>query len=188
MKFKNILLGVSGSIAAGFIHEYIRIIQETYQPHKINIIMTETATRFINPGTVKYIINGSVFTDLFEKNEEYKIPHVHLTDQADIFIILPTTANTIGKVANGIADNLLTTSVLAAKCPVIICPNMNEYMLNRKSVQRNLLLLEKDGYKVMETEFATQLSSGRKVKGGLPLPNEFVKQLEGLLEHGRIII
>lgn len=183
MEFKNLLIGISGSIGAVEIHSYLTELQQRYNC-SINIIMTDTAKKIVNLESLKYFVDGYIFNNMFESTSKFKIPHVHLSGWADAFIILPATANTIGKIANGVADDLLTTAAMAATCPVIIIPNTNEQMYNRRAVQRNIQYLKEDGYIIIEPEGeGVQLSTKKKIKGAMPNPQELVSQLEGMVLH-----
>lgn len=183
MDYKKILVGISGSIGAVEIHSYLTEIQNTFNC-SINLIMTESAKKIVNPDSLKYFIDGHLFENMFDYNSDYKIPHVHLPNWADILIILPATANIIGKIANGIADDLLSTAAMAAACPVIIVPNTNEHMYNRLAVQRNIKSLKEDGYIFIEPEGeGVQLSTKKKIKGVMPSPKELVIQIEEMILH-----
>ncbi|GLB60014.1 flavoprotein [Cytobacillus sp. NCCP-133] len=183
MEYKKILIGISGSIGAVEIHSYLTEIHQRFNC-SMNIIMTESAKKIVNPDSLKYFVDGYVFDNMFDSYSEFKIPHVHLPNWADVLIILPATANIIGKIANGIADDLLATTAMAATCPVIIVPNTNEHMYNRRAVQRNIQELKEDGYIFIEPEGeGVQLSTKKKIKGAMPSPKEFVSQLEGMILH-----
>jgi phosphopantothenoylcysteine synthetase/decarboxylase len=186
VEIKNVLVGVSGSIGAVEIQNYLAMLRSEWNC-SINVILTESAAELIQSDTVRYFIDGNVFLKTTDSTEQFKIPHIHLTAWADLFVIIPASANIIGKVANGIADDLLSTAAMAAKCPVVFCPNMNEFMLNRKAVQRNLKQLQEDGYLIVEPgeEDAIQLSTGQKVQGAMPSPGQFVERLREVLRgHG----
>lgn len=183
MDYKKVLIGISGSIGAVEIHSYLTEIQNRFNC-SINIIMTESAKRIVNPDSLKYFIDGYIFENMFDANSNFKIPHVHLPNWADVLIILPATANIIGKIANGIADDLLSTAAMAATCPVVIVPNTNEHMYNRQAVQRNIQALKEDSYIFIEPEGeGVQLSTKKKIKGAMPSPKELVSQLEGMILH-----
>jgi phosphopantothenoylcysteine decarboxylase/phosphopantothenate--cysteine ligase len=167
------------------IHYYLEELMKAYDC-EIHIIMTAHAQKFYQKEILKCFINGNIYTDLFDSaSPQFRIPHVQLTDWADIMIILPATANIIGKIANGIADDLLSTAAMAATCPVVIAPNMNENMLQKPAVQRNLQTLRDDGYFILESAEANaiQQSDGKKVKGAMPEHTTFIQDLEALLRQ-----
>ncbi|MFD2169561.1 flavoprotein [Tumebacillus lipolyticus] len=179
---KNVLVCIAGSIGAVEIQNYLTVLRSTWGS-SIHVIMTESATKMIQKDTVNYFIDGNVFVNSTDSTDQFKIPHIHLTAWADLMVIIPASANIIGKVANGIADDLLSTAAMAAKCPVIFCPNMNEHMLNRPAMQRNLKQLKEDGYLIVEPgeEEAIQLSTGQKVQGAMPSAGQFIPRLEETL-------
>lgn len=182
MAIQNVLVGVSGSIGAVEIHNYLHQLRTKFGC-RIQVIMTESAAQLVNADTLRFFFDGDIYLSPTDSTAEFRVPHVHLTQWADVFVIVPATANIIGKIANGIADDLLSLAAMAAKCPVVIVPNMNEHMYNRGAVQRNLKTLAEDGYLVIEPSDAEaiQLSSGQVVKGAMPPPNELTDQLELLL-------
>ncbi len=147
----NILIGITGGIAAYKIPQLCRLF--ILNGHNVKVIMTENATKFITPLTLESITGNRVYLDDFEIYiEPDKIKHISLSDWADIFIIAPATANTIGKIANGIADNLLTSSVLAydRSKPIIIAPAMNSKMYKNDFFQRNLNVLKDANFFIVE--------------------------------------
>ena len=123
LKDKTILVGVTGSIAAYKAATLVSMLVKTGA--EVRVLMTKNATNIINPITFETLSGHKCFIDTFDRNFEFKVSHVSLAQKADIFLIAPATANTIAKVANGMADDMLTSVFLAAKCPKIICPAMN---------------------------------------------------------------
>jgi len=150
----NILIGVTGGIAAYKIPQLCRFF--TLNGHNVKIIMTESAAKFVTPLTFEAITGNRVYLDDFKEYiEPENIKHISLTDWADIFIIAPATANTIGKIANGIADNLLTSSVMAydSNKPLILAPAMNTKMFKNRFFQKNLNLLRENGVFIVDPTF-----------------------------------
>ncbi len=146
---KNILIGITGGIAAYKILELIRLYKKNNA--NVKVIMTENATNFVTPLTVRTLSNNPVYIKQFE--EENLFPeHVSLGTWADIFVIAPASANTIGKIANGICDNLLTSIACAFSKPVLIAPAMNCEMWNNPFVQENIKKLENNGYQIIAPE------------------------------------
>ena len=122
-KGKNIILGVTSSIAA---YKSANVASALVKKGcNVNVLMTENATNFINPLTFEELTKHKCIIDTFDRNVQYNVAHISLAVSADAFIIAPASANVIGKIANGIADDMLTTTVMACKCPVIISPAMN---------------------------------------------------------------
>ncbi|WP_157729388.1 flavoprotein [Tumebacillus algifaecis] len=182
MDINKVLVGISGSIGAVEIQNYLTALRSTWGA-SVHVIMTESAASMLQSSTVNYFIDGNVFLKSTDSTDQFKIPHIHLTAWADLMVIIPASANIVGKVANGIADDLLSTAAMAAKCPVVFCPNMNEHMLNRPAMQRNLRRLKEDGYLIVEPggEDAIQLSTGQRVQGAMPSYSQFIPRLEEIL-------
>ncbi|WP_304963102.1 flavoprotein, partial [Thomasclavelia cocleata] len=132
---KTIIVGVSGSIAAYKVCELVRTLKKNN--YDVEIIMTHNATKFISPLTLGALINKPVLIDDFDK-EGYKIKHISYAKKADCFVIVPATANIIGKIANGICDDVLTSTFIAATCPKLIAPAMNVNMYDNLATQRNI--------------------------------------------------
>ena len=164
-KGKTVVLGVSSSIAA---YKAAGIASALVKKGcDVNVIMTQNATKFISPITFEELTKHKCLVDTFDRNFEYNIAHIALAQKADVFIIAPATANVIGKIANGIADDMLTTTIMAAKCPKIIAPAMNTNMYENPIVQANLKKLEGYGYTVISPADG-RLACGTVGKGKLP--------------------
>lgn len=174
MENKNILLGITGGIAAYKMASVASTL--TKKGHEVHVVMTESAQEFISPITFRAITGLPVETDLFSEPEKHEVKHISLADKADIALIGPATANIIGKIANGIADDLLSTIITAITVPVIIAPAMNVNMLNNSIVQENLNYLSKKGYKII-APFEGMLACGYVGKGRLPDPDILVEYI-----------
>jgi phosphopantothenoylcysteine decarboxylase/phosphopantothenate--cysteine ligase len=162
---KKILLGVAGGIAAYKVADWVR--QLTRLGADVTVVMTRAAQNFVTPLTYSALSGNKVYTDMFDPADAEKIPHISLAKQADLIIIAPATANTIAKLANGLADNLLSTSTLAATCPVIIFPAMNSTMYLHKATQNNLKRLKEYQYHVVSPE-SGPMACGDEGPGRLP--------------------
>lgn len=147
---KTIVLGVSGGIAAYKAAQLASDLGKTGAD--VHVIMTRNATEFVSPMTFETLVNNRVAVDTFDRNFEYNVEHVALAKKADVFLIAPATANVIAKMAAGIADDMLTTTVLAARCPKIVAPAMNTGMYDNPITQRNLQTLREFGVAVVEPE------------------------------------
>jgi phosphopantothenoylcysteine decarboxylase/phosphopantothenate--cysteine ligase len=148
MKNKNILLGVTASIA---IYKACEILSRLKtQGFQVTVVMTPEAQEFIKPIVFESLSGNKVYCKLFDRAEAYDIEHVSLAKKADLILIAPATANIIAKIACGICDDLLTCVVCATKAPVLICPAMNENMYKNKITQANIKKLESLGYKFVE--------------------------------------
>lgn len=146
---ENMLLGVTGSIGIISYADYILMFREKLVKN-IRIIMSKSATKFITPFSLRVYSGNDVYTDSFDIADNIYIPHLELVRKSNLFLILPATANTIGKLANGISDNLITTCVIAARVPVVIVPGMNSDMWFSNANQRNVKLVKELGYHIME--------------------------------------
>ena len=168
---KNIVLGVSGGIAAYKSVELLRLFVK--EGANIRVIMTKYAQAFVGALTFKALSGQAVCTDLFEKSDDASIRHIDWAEQADAVVIAPATANIIGKLANGIADDALSTFMMAVTCPVVLCPSMNTHMFESNAVQRNLEMLRSDGYFVIDPEPGS-LACGTTGPGRLPEPRDIL--------------
>lgn len=162
---KNILLGVTGSIAAYKITVLITALKRLNA--EVNVIMTKNATEIITPLTIERLSGNRCIVDTFDKNVQYSVKHISLAQSADIVMIAPATANVIGKIASGIADDMLTTTVMACKCPVYISPAMNTAMYENPIVQDNIAKLKSYGYKFIEPAVG-RLACGTTGAGKMP--------------------
>ena len=136
---KKIVVGVTGSIAAFKVAGWVSTM--TKEGADVSVIMTAAGSRFVAPLTFAALSGNPVLTDMFKAEESHAISHIELGQKADLLLIAPATANTIAKLAHGIADDLLATTVLAASCPVMIAPAMNSGMFENPITQRNIRLL-----------------------------------------------
>lgn len=175
---KKIVLGVTGGIAAYKAAELIRALIKSGA--QVKVIMTKSAKEFITPLTLQTLSQNQVYTDMFVPVDKYEMAHITLAEFADAFVIAPATANIIGKIASGIGDDLLSTTIMAQEKPTLICPAMNDKMLANPIVQKNINKLKKFGYAVMESAEG-ELACKTKGKGRLPDIAEIVEAVETLL-------
>ena len=177
-KGKTIILGVTSSIAA---YKSANVASALVKKGcNVNVLMTENATNFINPLTFEELTKHKCIIDTFDRNVQYNVAHISLAVSADAFIIAPASANVIGKIANGIADDMLTTTVMACKCPVIISPAMNTNMYENPIVQDNLAKLERFGY-IIVPPAEGRLACGAIGKGKMPDEQVLLDYLERAL-------
>lgn len=170
---KTIVLGVTGSIAA---YKSASLASALVKEHAdVHVIMTPNAVNFINPITFETLTHNKCITDTFDRNFEFDVKHISLAKKADLFMIAPATANIIGKLASGIADDMLSTTVMAAKCPVVLAPAMNTAMYDNSIVQENMRKLRMHGYTVIEPS-AGYLACGDTGRGKMPEP-EYLKDV-----------
>lgn len=170
---KNIVLAVTGGIAAYKMADVASMLVK--QHAEVHVVMTKNACRFIAPETFQVLTKHKVYTDCFDEDVEtdVKVPHVTLGTEADCILVAPATADVIGKIANGIADDMVTTVVLPARCPILISPSMNVYMYENAIVQDNLRKLARFGFQIIEPATG-HLACGYDGKGKLPAPEELV--------------
>lgn len=167
LKEKTILLGVTGGIAA---YKSASLASRLVKAGaEVRVIMTEHATNFINPITFETLTGHKCITDTFDRNFEFQVEHVSLAKKADVIMVAPATANTIAKLAHGLADDMLTTTILASHAPKLIAPAMNTGMYENPVTQDNLALLKKYGMEVIEPA-AGHLACGDEGKGKMPEP------------------
>jgi phosphopantothenoylcysteine decarboxylase/phosphopantothenate--cysteine ligase len=164
---RNIVVGVSGGIAAYKSAELVRALVK--KGADVRVMMTENACRFVRPLTYEALSGNPVCVDLFDGSEDAAIRHIEWAGQAEAVVIAPATADIIGKMAAGIADDALTTFLLAVTAPVLVCPAMNTNMYKNRAVQRNLNLLRKDGYEILEPG-SGELACGTTGPGRMPEP------------------
>lgn len=165
LKDKTVVLGVTGSIAA---YKMANVASMLVKQHcDVHVIMTENATKFIHPITFETLTNHKCLVETFDRNFQFHVAHVSLGQKADCMLIAPASANVIGKLANGIADDMLTTTAMAATCPKIIAPAMNTHMFFNPVVQDNLKKLEGYGYEVIAPA-SGRLACGDVGAGKLP--------------------
>ena len=148
LKGKTVVLAISGSIAAYKMANVARMLLK--QHCDVEVLMTQNATQFINPITFESLTGHKCLVDTFDRNFQFQVEHVSIAKKADVVMIAPASANVIGKLAHGIADDMLTTTVMACKCKKIISPAMNVNMFENPIVQDNLKILEHYGYEVIQ--------------------------------------
>lgn len=164
---RTVVLGVTGSIAAYKIANLASSLVK--KGANVHVIMTKNATNFINPITFETLTGNKCLVDTFDRNFEFNVEHVSLAKQADIFMVAPASANVIGKIANGIADDMLTTTIMACKCHKIISPAMNTNMFENPIVQSNIQKLKDYGYEIIEPA-SGYLACGDVGAGKMPEP------------------
>lgn len=147
----SLLLGVTGSVGVISIPYYIKMLRDNIAKNVV-VIMSYSARKFITPYTLRLFSGNYVHTGVFDVTNDSLVPHIHLVRNSDLFLIMPATANIIGKLANGIADDLISSVAIASPVPVAVVPSMNSIMWNSKAMQQNLLSLEKLGYHVLQPE------------------------------------
>lgn len=162
----RIIFGVCGCFATVSIPNIILWVQYELGIKDIQVVMTKNAQYILDKRSIEMTIDRAVIGDWNEAPNR-AAPHVKLARWAQLIVVMPTSANFLGKLANGIADDFLSTTLLAAECPVVLAPAMNSAMWKKKSVQRNVEILRADGYAVMEPEMGLELASGTTNMGSM---------------------
>lgn len=171
---KTVLLGITGGIAAYKMANVTSALRKTGA--EVHCILTQNATQFITPLTFETLSNNRCIVDTFDRNFQYDVAHVSLAKKADVILIAPATANVIAKLAHGLADDMLTTTVLASRCPKLIAPAMNTAMLENPATQENLATLRRYGFTVIEP--ATGMLACKDVGSGkLPEPEVLCEEI-----------
>lgn len=172
LKGKKIVLGVTGGIAVYKAVDLVSRLRK--QGAEVRVVMTDHAKEFVTPLTFKEISGNKVAVSMWESNQEFNVEHIALANWADVFIVAPATANIIAKMACGIADDLLSTTLLAAQAPIIVCPAMNTGMYNHPATQENLGKLQSRGVTIMPPAVG-MLACGVSGPGRLPEPQQIVE-------------
>lgn len=175
LKGKTVVLGVTGSISA---YKMANVASMLIKKHcDVHVIMTQNATHFINPITFETLTNHKCLVDTFDRNFQFHVAHVSLAQKADCMLLAPASANLIGKVANGIADDMLTTTIMACDAPKLIAPAMNTHMYQNAIVQDNLEKLKRFGYEIIEPA-SGRLACGDVGSGKLPSEEVLIDHIE----------
>ncbi len=185
---KIVVLGVSSGIATYKTLELVKLLKKEAE---VFVVMTKSATQMIDKKEFERASGNKVYSELFEKNFDYKhilkvrkVDHIDLADKADVIVVAPATANIIAKIAHGIADDFLTTTILAANSPVIICPSMNVHMWNNPITQENVLKLKTVGYIVIHPEKG-MLACGYEGEGRLPQVEHILDEVDTQMRYSR---
>ena len=176
----NIVIGITGGIAAYKACGIVSYLKS--QGANVDVIMTKNATEFITPLTLETLSGNKVVTDMFQRPDYMEVEHISLANKADLFLIVPATANIIGKVANGIADDMLSTTIMATDAPVIFAPAMNNKMYANPIVRDNITKLESYGYKFIEPSIG-HLACGYDGRGKLPKSEEIIDYVKKLIKE-----
>lgn len=178
LKDRRIVLGVTGSIAAYKAVELLRLLQK--EGAKVRVVMTRSATKFVSPLTFSTLSRYPTAVSMFSHPQRFEIEHISLAEFAELLLIAPATANVIGKIASGIADDLLTATAMSVSCPVVLAPAMHSQMWSNPIVQDNMRKLKENGYHIIEPEEG-ELASGSVGKGRLASLEKIVSYVKDLL-------
>ncbi|MGC9030815.1 MAG: bifunctional phosphopantothenoylcysteine decarboxylase/phosphopantothenate--cysteine ligase CoaBC [Desulfomonilaceae bacterium] len=175
---KQILLGVSGGIAAYKIPILVRLLKQADMD--VHVVMTRAAKQFVTPMTLATLSGNRVWESMWEDDHSPSVAHISLADKADLAVVAPATANIVGKLAAGVADDMLTTVLMAVQCPVLLCPSMNVNMFRNPMVQRNLRMLRDVGYHILDPDSGF-LACGWTGQGRLPEPEDICEAIKRIL-------
>lgn len=178
----RITVYLTGGIAAYKVVEVIRQLQK--QHHEVKVVMTKNAQKFVTTNLLAALTKEPVLDDLWTKDVESSVPHVALARWTELAVIVPATANFMAKIANGLADDAASTTLLATNAPKLIVPAMNDQMWLNPATQRNLTILKKDGFKIMEPTIGL-LAEGYAAKGRMPEPDQIVAWVENQIHQDR---
>lgn len=178
LKGKNVVLGITGCIAAYKACEIVSRLKKLGA--NVDVIMTKNATEFVQPLTFETLSNNPCITDMFKREKEWEVEHVSLAKKADVFVIAPATANIIGKMAQGICDDMLSTTVLATKAPILVAPAMNTNMYTNEQFFENLSTLKNRGVKVVNA-VEGRLACGDVGKGKMAEPIDIVNEIVSII-------
>lgn len=176
---KTVVVGVCGGIAAYKVVDVVSRLRKSGAD--VHVIMTENAAKFVSPLTFQSISHNPVITDMFAEPKQWSVEHIALADRADLIVVAPATANIIGKVANGIADDMLSTTIMATKAKVLFVPAMNYNMYENQVVQENIEKLSYLGYMFMEPDTG-MMAEGSSGKGRLPEPIRIFEEIKSQLQ------
>lgn len=180
LKNKNIVLGITGCIAAYKSASLISLLRR--EGANVYVIMTKNAQRFITPLTIRTLSKNPVVTDMFEEVINFEVEHISLANKADLLLVAPATANIIGKIANGIADDMLSTTIMATKAPVVLSPAMNNNMYENPIVKFNIEKLKDYNYYIIEPKVG-MLACGVEAIGKFPDIQDIVNYIKKVIKE-----
>jgi phosphopantothenoylcysteine synthetase/decarboxylase len=177
---RKIVLAVTGSVgAADTIPRFIGILRSIFAENVV-VVLSESAKNFVSPYVASLFSGQPAVADFFAA-EPFAVPHIQCCEGADVLLVMPATANIIGKVANGIADEIVSATVLAATCPVVFVPSMNGVMWSKKAMQRNAARLREDGYHIIEPTWGTEIANFERTFGAMPPFTRILREMASLL-------
>lgn len=174
-----IVVGITGGIAAYKVPHVVN--QLKYQGADVHVILTAHGAKFVTPVTLQTLSLNPVRTEMFDAGADWKMEHIDLADRAHLVVVAPATANLLGKVAHGLADDLLSTTIMSTRAPVLLCPAMNVHMYANPIVQENIRSLKKHGYHFLDPDEG-DLACGYEGKGRLPESDVILRTIQRLLK------
>lgn len=176
----TLLIGATGAVAVLQLPHYLMHLKAMFAG-RVRVMLSPSASRFITPYAAGLYADGPVFTDDFEPLDGMRVPHIELTREADLFIVMPATANILAKCAQGACDGLVQTAVLASPRPVVFVPSMNEVMWRKPATQRNVAQLRADGHTVISPRAGLEIADLKPTFGVMPRVTELVPELQAVL-------
>lgn len=177
---EKILVCITGAVSAVVMPSYIAQMRKVWKCN-IHVMMTKNATKFVTPYALQLHSGNSVFVDNYQIDDSILVPHIKLSNEVDVLLIMPATANIISKIANGISDDLVTTSILATKKPIIFIPSMNHRMWNNAILQENVSKLLKYGYNFIHPNVGVEIQDLTETNGVMPKLNDIILAVEEIL-------
>lgn len=177
----RVVVAVTGSIGALWAAQFVLMLRADRHVRSVGVVMSASATEFVTPVAMRAVAGEPALTGLFDSGAPFAVGHVQASEQADLMIVMPATANIIGKVAAGIADDSVSASILAAACPVLFVPNMNDRMWRRPAVQRNLRTIRRDGHAIVPPVQGVVIATGKPGMGAMP-------EFDAILEAARRVL
>jgi phosphopantothenoylcysteine decarboxylase len=181
---ENLLLGVTGSPAALSMPQYVLMMRQTLV-RNVRVIMSRAAQRFVPAYTMRLSAGSWVYTDTHHADDEVLIPHLELTQDIDLLLVMPATANSIGKAAHGICDELVSTAIIASPAPVVFVPAMSGTMWRSRAVQRNVELARELGHHVIDPGIGVQLADMRESAGAMPPLEHILDELIAIVTSAK---
>lgn len=176
----SLLLGITGSVGAVVMPQFV-VGLRCQGIERVRVLMSAAACKFVTPYAMQLHSGQEVFTDCFAHGEDILVPHIEVTRQADLFVVMPATANVLGKAANGICDDLISTVAVAASCPVMFVPSMNSVMWENPVVQKNIQTLRDVGHTVLEPAQGIEISNLEPTFGCMPPLTRVTDEIARLL-------
>jgi phosphopantothenoylcysteine decarboxylase len=182
---KTILVCVTGAVSSVVVPSYIAQMRKHWGCD-IQVLMSKSATKFVTPYALHLHSGKEVFTDSFQSSDDVLVPHIKLTKDSDVILVMPATANIISKAANGICDDLISTAILAANATTIFVPSMNANMWNKSILQANVSKLIKHGYHFVEPISGLEIQGLEQTNGVMPMLREIILAVEEIMEDFKI--
>ena len=183
---KKILVGITGAVAATVMPSYVLQIRRELNVETF-VLVSKNATKFVTPYSLRVHSGNEVFTDIFQSSQDVLVPHIKLTSEADALIIMPATANIIAKIAHGFCDDIISTSVVASKCPVILVPSMNANMWFDHMVQQNVKKILACGYYVIEPQKGLEVGDLSNTFGVMPGIQDVIMAIREIVNRSKVV-